>query len=187
MFQRTRDYAKDYEKIGKKVTYKGIYYHFTIEQPRLIRTKIVYLLSLIAALALYVAIGFSGSVALGGGGTQTALYVILPYVGLLLPLGLATARALLLVLKSTALEFAEYDKYLVQQKGMILIALILGGCVFVALVIFLLLSGTDTSGQIAAIVESLFCTGCIFLAFRQYHALLGCVTIDETNSVRYDI
>ncbi len=40
MFQRTRDYAKDYEKIGKKVTYKGIYYRFTIEQPKLIQTKI---------------------------------------------------------------------------------------------------------------------------------------------------
>ena len=61
MFQRTRAYADDYERIGSTVRYKGKYYRFTLDQPALNRRKAVYALSLLVALVLFVAIGFSGS------------------------------------------------------------------------------------------------------------------------------
>ena len=64
MFQRTRNYAKDYERIGSTVRYKGKHYHLTMEQPALNRRKALYVLSLLAALALFFAVGFSGSAAL---------------------------------------------------------------------------------------------------------------------------
>ena len=103
MFQRTRDYAKDYERIGSTVRYKGKYYHLTLEQPAQNRRKAAYVVSLALALALFIAIGFSGSPALGAqggaGGGATPLYVVLPYVILLLPLGMGLARAVLLAVK----------------------------------------------------------------------------------------
>jgi hypothetical protein len=84
-------------------------------------------------------IGFSDSAALGRGGGPSPVYVLIPYVGLLLPLGLSFARALLLVFKSRPLEYAEYDKYLVQQKGMLLSALIISGVLLVGMIAFLIL------------------------------------------------
>ena len=73
MFQRTRDYAKDYERIGSTVRYIGKYYRLTLEQPAQNRRKAAYVFSMIAAFALFVAVGFSGSPALGAGGGATPL------------------------------------------------------------------------------------------------------------------
>ena len=187
MFQRTRDYAKDYERIGSTVRYIGKYYRLTLEQPAQNRRKAAYVFSLIAAFALFVAVGFSGSPALGAGGGATPLYVVLPYVVLLLPLGLGLARAVLLAVKSTPLEHAEYDKYLVQQKGVLVSALALGGLLVLCELAFLLFGGAVLSEQWLAICESALLCTCIFLAFRQYHALFTSIAIDEGKSVRYDI
>jgi hypothetical protein len=187
MFERTRSYAKDYEHIGNTVHYKGKHYRFTLNQPALNWRKAAYVLSLLAALALFVAIGFSGTAALGAGGGRTPAYVVLPYVVLLLPLGLGLARAVLLAFKSRPMEYAEYDKYLVQQKGVLLAALGLSGILFLGMVAFLLFGNADVSGQWAALAEAGLCTACIFFAFRQYHALFGSIAIDEGKSVRYDI
>ena len=186
MFQRTRDYAKDYEKIGSTVHYKGKHYRFELEQPALNRRKAVYVLSLLAALALFVFVGLSKSPALGAGAPAPA-YVILPYVGLLLPLGLGLARAILLAFKSRPMEYAEYDKYLVQQKGVLLSALVLNGVLLLGMLAYLLFGQSKLSTQWIALVEAAACAACIFLAFRQYHALFGAIAIDEPTSVRYDI
>lgn len=187
MFQRTRDYAKDYERIGSTVHYKGKRYQFEMEQPALNRRKAVYALSLFAALVLFAVIGFSDSAALGAGGGPSPVYVLIPYVGLLLPLGLSFARALLLVFKSRPLEYAEYDKYLVQQKGMLLSALIISGVLLVGMIAFLILHADNRAAQLLALAESALCAGCIFFAFRQHHTLSESVSIDEPSSVRYDI
>lgn len=187
MFQRTRAYADDYERIGSTVRYKGKHYRFTLGQPALNQRKAIYALSLLFALALFVAVGFSGSPALGGGGMPTPAYVVLPYVGLMLPLGLGLARAALLVFQNRPLEFAEYDKNLVQQKGILLTALVLCGLLLLGLLVFLLFGGADNGRQWLAILESALCGGCIFLAFRQCHALFGAIAIDEAKRVRYDI
>ena len=187
MFQRTRNYAKDYERIGSTVRYKGKHYHLTMEQPALNRRKALYVLLLLIALALFVAVGFSGSPALGAGGGTTPIYVVLPYVLLLLPLGLGLSRAVLLAFHSRPLEYAEYDKYLIQQKAVLLAALVLNGILFLGESAFLLFGGADAAGQWTALAETGFCAICIFFAFRQYNALLGCIFIDEPVSVRYDI
>jgi hypothetical protein len=81
----------------------------------------------------------------------------------------------------------EYDKYLIQQKGVLLSALIAGCVLFLGMLAFLLFGGADTAGQWTALAETGFCAICIFLAFRQHHALFGCIAIDEPVSVRYDI
>ena len=187
MFQRTRDYAKDYEKIGSTVHYKGKHYRFEIEQPALNRRKAVYVLSLFAALVLFVFIGVSKSPALGAGGGPAPVYVLIPYVGLLLPLGLGLARAVLLSFKSRPMEYAEYDKNLVQQKGVLLSALVLNGVLLLGMLAYLLFGQSKLSTQWIALVEAAACAACIFLAFRQYHALFGAIAIDEPTSVRYDI
>lgn len=187
MFQRTRDYAKDYEKIGSTIRYKGKHYRFTIEQPALNRRKAAYVLSLAFALLLFLAVGLSDSPALGAGGGAGAIYVLLPYVVLLLPLGLGLARALLAALKSAPMEYAEYDKYMVQQKMVILFGLALSGVLLLGELLFLLFGGQDIAPQWPAIAETAACAACIFIAFRQYHALFEAIAIDEAKSVRYDI
>ena len=187
MFQRTRDYAKDYERIGSTVHYKGKRYRFEMEQPALNRRKAVYALSLFAALVLFAVIGFSDSAALGAGGGPSPVYVLIPYVGLLLPLGLSFARALLLVFKSRPMEYAEYDKNLVQQKGVLLSALFLSGILLLGMLAFLLFGQSNFSAQWIAIAETALCAACIFFAYQQYHALSKSVSIDEPSSVRYDI
>ena len=183
MFQRTRDYAKDYERIGSTIRYKGKHYRLTMEQPAQNWRKAAYVFFLLFALVLFVAIGFSGSPALGAqggaGGGATPLYVVLPYVIVLLPLGLGLARAVLLAVKSKPLEYAEYDKYLVQQKAVLLSAIAASGVLFLGALAFLLIGQADLAPQWIAIAEILLCGGCIFLAFRQYHALLGSIAIDE--------
>ncbi len=186
MFKRTRDYAKDYERDGKSVRYTGKVYLLNLPKPQLNLKKSIYLISLFAAVALYVALGFSGSAALGGGGTPAAVYVVLPYVGLLLPLGLGLARAVLLVLHSKSLEFAEYDKYLVQQKGVFIGMLALSGCLSIGLLVYLFADVKSIRSDILVFAESLVCAGCILCAFFQYHAIFDSVLIDENNSVRYD-
>jgi len=187
MFQRTRDYAKDYEKIGSTVRYKGKHYRFTIEQPALNWRKAVFVLSLLFALVLFVLIGISDSPALGAGGETGAIYVLLPYVALLLPLGLGFARALLLAFKTVALEYAEYDKYMVQQKPALLAALSLSLVLLAGELVFLLLGGAAFTVQITPLVETALCSACIFTAFLQYHTLFDAIAIDEGKSVRYDI
>lgn len=187
MFQRTRDYAKDYEQIGSTVRYRGKYYRLNMEQPVLNRRKVVYAVLLLLSLVIFVLIGFSDSAALGAKGGAAPIYVLLPYVGLLLPLGLGLARAVLLALKSRPLEHAEYDKYIVQQKSVLLTALILCVILFLGMLVFLLFGGADAAGQWPALAETVLIAGCIFLAFRQYHTLYKSITIDEPASVRYDI
>jgi positive regulator of sigma E activity len=85
------------------------------------------------------------------------------------------------------MEYAEYDKYLVQQKGVLLSALVLNGVLVLGMLVFLLLSKSNFSAQWLALAEAVLCAACIFLAFRQYHALFEAVAIDEPISVRYDI
>jgi len=190
MLQHTRNYAKDYERTGKKgeVRYIGRHYRFSLEAAGLKRIKICYALLLFAALGLYAAVGVSGSAAFGGAGTPAAFYVALPYVALLLPLGLAFARMLLLVFLSRPLEYAEYDKYLVRQKGVFFFALALSGVLTVGLAVFLLFGRqAEKAREWAAFLASAFCFGCIFFAFRQYHALIQSIIIDEPSGVRYDI
>lgn len=187
MFQRTRDYAKDYEKIGSTVQYKGKHYRFTIEQPALNWRKAAYVLSLLFALLLFAAVGLSDSPALGAGGGAGVLYVLLPYVVLLLPLGLGFARALLTALKSAPMEYAEYDKYMVQQKTVLRVALILALVLLAGELAFLLFGGQENAPQWLTIAETALCAACIFTAFRQYHALFESIAIDEAKSVRYDI
>ena len=191
MFQRTRDYAKDYEHIGSTIQYKGKYYRLNVEQPALNLRKAAYVVSLIISLGLFIAIGFSGSPALGAqggaGGGATPLYVVLPYVILLLPLGLGLARALLLAVKSRPLEYGEYDKYLVQQKGVLLSALGASSLVILCMFAFLLFGGANAAPQWLAILEAVLCGACIFLAYQQYHALFTSVAIDEGKRIRYDI
>ena len=187
MFQRTRDYAKDYEKIGSAVHYKGKLYRFTIEQPALNWRKAAFVLSLLVALGLFALIGLSDAPALGAGGHASAIYVILPYVLLLLPLGLGLARALLLAIKTAPLEYAEYDKYMLQQKPVLLGALILSLILLAGELAFLLFGEAETAAQFASLVETALCAACIFTAYRQYHALFEAIAIDEVKSVRYDI
>ena len=187
MFQRTRDYAKDYEKIGSTIRYKGKHYRFTIEQPALNWRKAAFVFSLLFALLLFAAVGLSDSPALGAGGGAGAIYVLLPYVVLLLPLGLGFARALLLVLKSAPMEYAEYDKYMVQQKTVLLVSLVLSLILLLGELVFLLFGGQEVAPQWPAIVETAACAACIFIASRQYHALFEAIAIDEAKTVRYDI
>ncbi len=179
MFQRTRNYAKDYEHIGSTVHYRGKHYRFAMERPELTRRKTAYAALLLAALALFAAAGFSGAPALGAGGGQAPIYVMLPYVVLLLPLGLGLARAVMLALISRPLEFAEYDKYLVRQKAALLAALILGCATVAGMAAFSFFAGADASAHVLALAETVLCTACIFFALRQHHALFACVTIDE--------
>lgn len=187
MFQRTRDYAKDYEKIGSIAHYRGKYFRFTIEQPALKRRKAAFVLCLAFALVFFAFIGFSDSPALGAGGHASAIYVILPYVALLLPLGLGFARALLLAFKSAPLEYAEYDKYMVQQKPVLLVSLILSFVLLVGELAFAFFGGEEIGTQIMPLIEAALCSACIFTAFRQYHTLFQSIAIDENKSVRYDI
>ena len=187
MNKRTRDYAKDYQRIGSTVQYTGKHYRLSMAQPELNRRKIAYLSSFAAAAGFFVALGLSGSKAFGGQGTQAAIYVVLPYVGLLLPFGLAFARALLLAVKTRPLEYAEYDKYLVQQKGFLYASLALSGVLALGQIAFSLFGNHGAVGrELTAIGETLLCAGCIFMALRQYHALFCSVSIDETSTVRYD-
>jgi hypothetical protein len=187
MFQRTRDYAKDYERVGRTVQYTGKHYRFDIERGLLIRRKIIYLLSLAAALGVFIAIGLSGANAFGGVGKPAAAYVVLPYILLLLPLGLASARAFLLIIKKKPLEYAEYDKYLVRQRAVLISALVLCGCLAAGSLAFLLFGGASGLRDIVVLVESLLCGGCILASFSQYHTLFNCIAIDESSGVRYDI
>lgn len=187
MFQRTRDYAKDYERVGKTIRYKGKHYRFDMERRLLIRRKTAYLASLAAALGAFLAIGLSGASSLGAVGKPAALYVALPYILLLFPLGLAIGRAFLLTIKKKPLEYAEYDKYLVQQKGVLLSALVLCGCLAAGSLAFLLFGGRRQPGDIVVFAASLLCGGCILAAFSQHHALFNCIAIDELSRDRYDI
>ena len=187
MFQRTRDYAKDYEKIGSTIRYKGKHYRFAIEQPALNRRKAAYVFSLFFALVLFAAIGFSDSPALGAGGGTSAIYVLLPYVALILPLGLGFARALLCAVKSVPMEYAEYDKYMVQQKTVLRFAQALSLLLLAGEFAFLLFGGASGTLQWLVLTETALCATCIFIAFRQYHALFQTIAIDEAKSVRYDI
>jgi hypothetical protein len=187
MFQRTRNYAKDYERVGRTVQYKGKHYRLDMEKPLLNRRKAVYLTLLAVALGVYLAIGLSGAASLGAVGKPAAIYVVLPYILLLLPLGLALARAFLLIIKTKPLEYAEYDKYLVQQRGVLISALVICGCLAAGCIAFLLFGGASGLREIAVFAESLLCGSCIFAAFLQYHALFNCIAIDEPSGVRYDI
>lgn len=187
MFQRTRDYAKDYERVGKTVQYKGKHYRFDMERLLLNRRKAAYLTLLAAALGAYLAIGLSGAASLGAVGKPAAIYVVLPYILLLLPLGLGIGRAFLLILKTQPLEYAEYDKYLVQQRGVFIAALVLCGCLAAGSLAFLLFGVGQGMRELVVFAESLLCGACIFGAFLQYHTLFNCIAIDEPSGVRYDI
>jgi hypothetical protein len=186
MFKRTRDYAKDYERVGKSVRYTGKYYRFDMPKTEQNGRKAAYVLLLFGAVALYILAGLSGSAAFGGAGKPAAPYVVLPYVGLLLPLGLGLGRAGLLAMKKGPLEYAEYDRYLVQQKGVLIAALALGGCVFFGQTVYVLFGGGSLPREIAAAAGFLLCEVCIYAAFRQKHALFTRIAIDEYRSVRYD-
>jgi hypothetical protein len=76
---------------------------------------------------------------------------------------------------------------MVQQKGVLLGSLVVCGLLILGELMFLLFGGAELSGQWLAIGESALLCTCIFLAFRQYHALFTSIAIDEGKSVRYDI
>lgn len=178
MFQRTRAYADDYERIGGTTRYKGKHYRISMEQPARDLRKAAYALLLLCALGLFAAVGFSGSAALGAGGAAP-VYVVLPYVLLLLPLGLGLARALLLAMKSQPMEYAEYDKYVVRQKAVLVAALTLNLVLLFGMLTFLFFGGADLAGQWVAISEASASCVCLFFAFRHYHALSNTILMHE--------
>lgn len=186
MFQRTRNYAKDYQRVGKSVRYTGKHYRLDLEQPGLNRRKAAYLLLLICAAGLYVAAGLSGAASFGAAGKPAAIYVVLPYIVLLLPLGLAIGRAFLLAVKTKPMEYGEYDKYLVQQRGVLFAALGLCACLILGNLAFLVSSAERGMRELMSFFTALLLGGCIFAAFLQYRALFSRVVIDESSGVLYD-
>ena len=177
MLKRTRNYARDYIQSSDNgaVQYAGKHYCFALEESMLRCMKRRYALLLFAAAVLYIAIGLLGSVAFGGAGVPAAISVVLPYVGLLLPLGIACGRAAMLAKTRRPLEFAEYDRYLVQQKGVLIGALALAGCLVLGLAALLFILALRAKAGLARELVSLalaaLCWGSIFAAFKQHTIL----------------
>lgn len=177
MLQRTRNYAKDYIQSSDNgaLQYVGKHYCFSLGEPALSRVKRLHAQMLLAAAALYIGIGLLDSVAFGGGGAPAAVSVVLPYVGLLFPLGLACGRAALLAKTQRPLEFAEYDRYLLRQKGVLIVALALAGCLVLGLAALLLIlalrAKTDLLRDMGSLAAAALCWGCIYIAYKQYAIL----------------
>ncbi len=190
MLQRTRNYAKDYIQSSDNgaVQYAGKRYCFALEEPALRDVKHRCALLLFMAVVLYAGIGLLDSTAFGGEGVPAAIYVLLPYVALLFPLGLACGRAAMLAVTRHSLEFAQYDQYMVQQKGLLIGALALAGCLVLglaALLFILVLRGSaGIARELISLAAAALCWGSIVAAYKQHAILLKSVLIrDALNSI----
>ncbi|MEG1548353.1 MAG: hypothetical protein RR232_05960 [Clostridia bacterium] len=120
MRKKTRDYANDYKivsetakngKTKKHTVYTGKYYRYDMPKENLRALKLIYAVCAIGFVALYLAMGFSGSLSLGGDGESATAYVVLPYVILLLPVAMCAAKVAGIICTRGDFEFAQYDKY----------------------------------------------------------------------------
>ena len=189
MLQRTRNYARDYIQSSDNgaLQYVGKHYCFSLGESALNRVKRLHAQMLLAAAALYLSVGLLGSVGFGGEGMPAAAYIVLPYVGLLFPLGLACGRAALLAKTQCPLEFAEYDRYLLRQKGVLIVALALAGCLVLGLAALLLIlalrNKTGLMRELASLAAAALCWGCIDIAYQQCAILAkNVLSSDFTNN-----
>ena len=186
MFKRTRAYADDYELADaagpgdeRALRYTGKYCRFMLSKETLRAYKLKYALLLFAMAVLYVGIGLLGSAAFGGRGAPPAAYVALPYALLLLPAGLSVGRGAVLAALRRPLERAEYDRYLVRQKGVLAAALPCAAALVLGFCLFLAFGRYDkVLDELPTLAAAGLFTACAFFLLRLHGKLLESAKFD---------
>ena len=121
-----RKYSGDYElqdvpsKNGKGIktvaVYRGDYWRCVLGDEEY-RTALRKMLALLAGISLlYIAMGVLPTGAIGSSGAA-APYVLLPFIALLLPIGMSWGKTVLLSRARRELERREYDQWVVRLHG----------------------------------------------------------------------
>ena len=97
-------------KLKQTVTYKGPYYRFQVDSETYKRLKLVYAAFAAVTLLAYFLAALLGASSMGAGGAP-AFFVVIPFVLLLLPLGMCAGKIIMFLPLSERLEFPQYDKY----------------------------------------------------------------------------
>lgn len=121
-----RKYSGDYElqdvpgKNGKGIkttaVYRGDYWQCTLADADY-RAALRRMLMLLSGISLlYIAMGLLPTGAVGSSGAA-APYVLLPYIAMLLPIGMSWGKTVLLFHAKRKLERREYDQWVVRLRG----------------------------------------------------------------------
>lgn len=159
------DYAQRLDEDGK-ITYEYGGPAFTLDLTPAQRRR--YLAACWACpligLALFVAMGLAG----GDGSYQ--MYVMLPYVCLLLPWCMLLGDAYKLTRATGTMRRAEYERSVAQVRRFAIAGIALSAVTAVAQIVYLCLSRTETPGA-----DTLFLVGaCLQIClFRMMHILYG--------------
>lgn len=162
-------YIKDYVPASNHVNYTGDYYEFHLSDEAYHTMRIIILLGLTAISFLFVVTGF-----LNNRGSF-CIYVLIPYLCILLPLTFLIRGYLRIPQKPQSMEYAIYDKCYNRIKfslvGLILasITTILGDCLFIL----------RNASEILLMKEMIFCVSSIAIAvisilLLRYHNRIVC-------------
>ncbi len=90
------------------LTYRGPSYCYDVDEATFRRIKLAYAAFAVGGAALYAWAALLGASSIG---SAPAFYVVLPFVLLLLPLGMCAGKMVLFLFLSRKLEFPQYDRY----------------------------------------------------------------------------
>ena len=108
-----------------------------------------------------------------------AVYVALPYVLLLLPVGLSLGRGAVLIALQKPLERAAYDRYLLRQKDVLLAALVCALALALGLCLFLAFGSYDKIlVELPALAAAALFAVCAFCLLRLHDKLLESAKFD---------
>jgi hypothetical protein len=157
-------------KTKKQVIYNGIYYSFHLDDAAYKRLKNMYAAFAGLMLVCYFVIAFIKASSLGAGHTP-ALYTALPFVFLLVPIGMCAGKVFLLLFLPNKLEYPKYDKYVVHLKTYSAILFALCVATLVGQLAYLILSpDTPVSDYLFAVLAAFltFLSVCFLREQRKY-------------------
>ncbi len=161
-------------KRKQTVTYKGPYYQFQVESETYKRMKLVYAAFAAVTLISYVLAALLGASSMGAGGAP-AFYVVLPFVLLLLPLGMCAGKIFMFLPLKERLTFPQHDKYVTALKTYGMLYLIFSVLLLIGQLVYLAFFPANTHDFLFAALAVVLAGAGVF--FRWFQSKYIC-TLD---------
>ncbi len=146
--------------------YTGRYYRYPVDAATFKKIKIVHaVFAAFCALVYACAAVFSGP-SLGVGGAP-AVYVAMPFVLLLLPIGMCLGKCAMFLTLPQRLEFPQFDRYVTALKAWVVLLIAFGAAALVGQIVYLILAGASAREiAFACLLAALTAAGALFLRFQ---------------------
>ncbi len=153
-------------KRKQTVTYTGPYYRFQVDSETYKKMKFAYAAFAAVTVLAYVLAALLGASSMGEGGAP-AFFVVLPFVLLLLPLGMCAGKIFMFLPLEERLTFPQYDKYVKALKTYAVLFLVFSVLLLIGQLVYLAFFPANTHDFFFAALAAVLAGAGVFFRWFQ--------------------